>query len=256
MRSWVNRDDLQEVVGRGWLSRRLRRLHLHIPAELTAYVRQFSDCPVLIKREKFRAVFDAYRAATGRQRVVLERQLIGGNIHLVKVLALLRHDRGLPLLDLMQEGCMGMYRALQKYNPEGQAKFSTYAIYWIRQKMDRAIEDTGLHHTRRIPIHRQIQMRIMDRNRRSFRKREGCDPSNEELLAEIRANEDSRDAREIRLRGIHLCNSLQTERAISLDDCPRYENKHGAGATFEQIIPDERVDIESLITALRLLDRQ
>lgn len=97
----------------------------------------------------------ARRAARGDRRA--RQKLVEHNLRLVISVAMKFRDRGLPAEDLVQEGITGLLRAVDKYEPERGHKFSTYAVYWIRQSVQRALNDTG--RTIRIPNH-QHERRI------------------------------------------------------------------------------------------------
>ena len=87
---------------------------------------------------------------TERGRAASER-LTSSNLRLVVSVARRYLRRGLPLLDLIQEGNLGLMRAVEKYDPHRGFKFSTYATWWIRQAVTRALADQG--RTIRLPVH-------------------------------------------------------------------------------------------------------
>ncbi|MHC2070986.1 sigma-70 family RNA polymerase sigma factor [Bremerella sp. T1] len=114
--------------------------------------------------DKFRKQFDQYEG--------VKRQLSSGNLRLVVSIAKKYRNRGLSFLDLIQEGNTGLMRAVDKYEYRRGFKFSTYATWWIRQAITRAIADQA--RTIRIPVHmidvlsklRNVQKRLLQELRR------------------------------------------------------------------------------------------
>lgn len=114
--------------------------------------------------EKFRKQFDQYEG--------VKRELSSGNLRLVVSIAKKYRNRGLSFLDLIQEGNTGLMRAVDKYEYRRGFKFSTYATWWIRQAITRAIADQA--RTIRIPVHmidvlsklRNVQKRLLQELRR------------------------------------------------------------------------------------------
>ena len=134
--------------------------------------------------QTFRAQFQAYEQ--------VKRQLSSGNLRLVVSIAKKYRNRGLSFLDLIQEGNTGLMRAVDKYEYRRGFKFSTYATWWIRQAITRAIADQA--RTIRIPVHmidvlsklRNIQKRLLQELRR--------EPTTEEIArrAELSIDEVKR----------------------------------------------------------------
>jgi RNA polymerase sigma factor (sigma-70 family) len=109
-------------------------------------------------------------------------QLIHSNLRLVVSIARRYQGHGLSLLDLIQEGSLGLMRAVDKFDPSRGLKFSTYATYWIRQSVGRAIADQG--RTVRLPVHLGERLSRLARVRQQLTQSLDRDPTTEELAAE------------------------------------------------------------------------
>ena len=119
---------------------------------------------------------------TERGRAASER-LTSSNLRLVVSVARRYLRRGLPLLDLIQEGNLGLMRAVEKYDPHRGFKFSTYATWWIRQAVTRALADQG--RTIRLPVHVVERLQQLNTAERKLMRDKDKDPTPADLAEEL-----------------------------------------------------------------------
>jgi RNA polymerase primary sigma factor len=144
---------------------------------LKLYVRAIGDGPLLTPAEEREL---ARRKDEGDEEA--KKKLIESNLRLVMSITRNYTKAGVPLLDLIQEGNLGLIRAVEKFDYKLGYKLSTYATWWIRQAVTRALADQG--RTIRLPVHVADQVRRLMRARRQLAQKLNREPTEEELAKE------------------------------------------------------------------------
>ncbi len=142
------------------------------------YLREIGKIPLLTSEEELAL---AHRVVAGEKRA--KDKMAEANMRLVVSIAKRYVGRGLDLLDLIQEGNTGLLRAVEKFDPDKGFKFSTYATWWIRQAITRAIADQA--RTIRIPVHMVETINKLLRTQRRLTQDLNREPTNEEIAEEM-----------------------------------------------------------------------
>jgi RNA polymerase primary sigma factor len=142
------------------------------------YLREIGKIPLLKPDEELKL---AQEVVAGSKRA--KDKMAEANMRLVVSIAKRYVGRGLDLLDLIQEGNTGLLRAVEKFDPDKGFKFSTYATWWIRQAITRAIADQA--RTIRIPVHMVETINKLLRTQRRLTQELNREPSNEEIAKEM-----------------------------------------------------------------------
>jgi len=205
------------------------------------YMQNIGQYPLVTPTEEVEL---AAKIAAGDE--MARAKLIRSNLRLVVKIA---HDfkgLGLPLLDLISEGNIGLMRAVEKFDPSKGAKLSSYAAWWIKQSMRRALANQA--RTIRIPVQSASKISKIQAARTKLTEQLGREPTDKEIAKEINLTERT-------VTGLRLGKTT----TISLHD----PIQHGEDGEFRDIIPDEKTvspdeivkDEETLKHMLALTDR-
>jgi RNA polymerase primary sigma factor len=213
----------------------------------------FTDFLARIARTPLLSPEDELRLARAVERgdLAAKQRMIEANLRLVVHVAkrYQRDDHGLTLPDLVQEGTLGLVRAVERFDHRRRHRFSTYAVIWIRQAISRAIEVKG--RAIRLPVHMTRRLRELDREERRLLAELGREPSAAELAGALDwLPEEVAEARDQRRTTVSL------DEAVGSPD----GNPHALGALIADDAdhaPDARAVAAALRsdvrTALRLL---
>ncbi len=138
------------------------------------YLSEIGSSPLLSAEEE---VYFSRLALKGDE--ASRKRMIESNLRLVVKIARRYNNRGLPLLDLIEEGNLGLIRAVEKFDPERGFRFSTYATWWIRQTIERAIMNQT--RTIRLPIHVVKELNIYLRTARELVQKLDHEPTPEDI---------------------------------------------------------------------------
>lgn len=151
---------------------------MDVDEPIKMYLREIGQIPLLSYEEEIEY---AQRVLNGEEEA--KQKLIESNLRLVVSIAKKHTNRGLKMLDLIQEGNMGLMKAVEKFEYEKGFKFSTYATWWIRQAITRAIADQG--RTIRIPVHMIETINKIKKESRIILQETGKEPTAEELAEKL-----------------------------------------------------------------------
>jgi RNA polymerase primary sigma factor len=228
----------------------LRKAEVELAVEpsldsLRLYLRSIGRVPLLSTEEE---VLLAKRIERGD--IAAKEHMVEANLRLVVSIAKSYVGRGLTFLDLIQEGSLGLIRAVEKFDYRRGYKFSTYATWWIRQAVTRAIADKG--RTIRIPVHMVQRLNKLIQAERQLIQRLGREPSPAEIAAELDCPvREVRDVMRLAQHPISLEKPVGEEDDAALAD---FVEDVSAESPFE--IASKALRRESIARVLAMLPRR
>jgi RNA polymerase sigma factor (sigma-70 family) len=196
-------------------------------ANLAVYFQEIARIPLLTAAEE---VALGRRVQAGDEAA--KQRMVEANLRLVVQIARRYRNRGLPLPDLIEEGNIGLLRAVEKFDPERGARFSTYATWWIRQAVTRALANQA--RTIRLPVHVEMLLGRYTKEHKRLTQELRRTPTLEELARALGTSEDQvAELEELRLQPLSLDLPATPER-------PR----------LSDIIPDVAADPATILTRL------
>jgi RNA polymerase nonessential primary-like sigma factor len=198
--------------------------HQHLPAEHSndptqLYLKEIGYSPLLSANEE---IHYGRLARSGDQAA--RRKMIESNLRLVVKIARRYYNRGLEFSDLIEEGNLGLLRAVEKFDPERGFRFSTYATWWIRQTIERAIMNQT--RTIRLPIHVLRELNSYLTAARELAKTQDHEPTQGEIASSMHKSIDD------------VKNMLElNERVVSLD--MQVANENSAGKSLVEALADK-----------------
>ncbi len=248
-------DDEEEVEDEDTLGLRARLDELKRPEvdltvepsldSLRLYLRAIGRVPLLNAEEEV-----ALAKRIERGDMSAKQHMVEANLRLVVSIAKGYVGRGLTLLDLIQEGSLGLIRAVEKFDYRRGYKFSTYATWWIRQAVTRSLADKG--RTIRIPVHMVERLNKLLHAERRLIQQLGREPSPDELAKDLECSvRDVREVMRITQQPISLEKPVGEEEDSALAD---FVEDVSAASPFE--IASESLRRENIIRVLAALPRR
>ena len=243
-------DDDEEIAGLSARLEELKRPEVDLSVEasldsLRLYLRAIGRVPLLSAEEEV-----ALAKRIERGDMAAKQHMVEANLRLVVSIAKGYVGRGLTLLDLIQEGSLGLIRAVEKFDYRRGYKFSTYATWWIRQAVTRSLADKG--RTIRIPVHMVERLNKLLHAERRLIQQLGREPSAAELADELDCTvRDVREVMRITQQPISLEKPVGEEEDSALAD---FVEDVSAASPFE--IASESLRRENIARVLASLPRR
>jgi len=229
----VPEEDIEEVLPEG----------VSIDDPVRMYLKEIGKIPLLTSEEEIEL---AKRIEQGDEEA--KKRLAEANLRLVVSIAKRYVGRGMMFLDLIQEGNLGLLKAVEKFDYRKGYKFSTYATWWIRQAITRAIADQA--RTIRIPVHMVETINKLVRVSRQLMQELGREPTPEEIAQEMGISEDKvRDIMKIAQEPVSLETPIGEEEDSHLGDfIPDEDAPAPAEAAAFTLLKEQLMDVLDTLT--------
>jgi len=212
------------------------------------YLKEIGTVPLLTADEEYSL---AMRKANGDE--VAKQRLIEANLRLVVSIAKRYTGRGMSFLDLVQEGNLGLIKGVEKFDPEKGFKLSTYATWWIRQSVTRALADQA--RTIRVPVHMVETINKMSKMQRKLTLELGYEPSVKELADALDMTEEKvQEIMQIAREPASLETPIGEEDDSNLGDFVADNNIVSPEGNVESVMLQEH--IKTLLEDLKERERQ
>ncbi len=212
------------------------------------YLKEIGTVPLLSAEEEYRL---AVRKSQGDE--VAKQWLIEANLRLVVSIAKRYTGRGMSFLDLVQEGNLGLIKGVEKFDPEKGFKLSTYATWWIRQSVTRALADQA--RTIRVPVHMVETINKMSKMQRKLTLELGYEPSVKELAEHLDMSEEKvQEIMQIAREPASLETPIGEEDDSNLGDFVADSNVVSPEGNVESVMLREHID--TLLGDLKERERQ
>ncbi len=212
------------------------------------YLKEIGTVPLLTAEEEYDL---AKRKAEGDENA--KQRLIEANLRLVVSIAKRYTGRGMSFLDLVQEGNLGLIKGVEKFDPEKGFKLSTYATWWIRQSVTRALADQA--RTIRVPVHMVETINKMSKMQRKLTLELGYEPSVKELAEHLDMTEEKvQEIMQIAREPASLETPIGEEDDSNLGDFVADSNVVSPEGNVESVMLREHID--ALLGDLKERERQ
>lgn len=212
------------------------------------YLKEIGTVPLLTAEEEYEL---AMRKTRGDE--IAKQRLIEANLRLVVSIAKRYTGRGMSFLDLVQEGNLGLIKGVEKFDPEKGFKLSTYATWWIRQSVTRALADQA--RTIRVPVHMVETINKMSKMQRKLTLELGYEPSVKELAEHLDMTEEKvQEIMQIAREPASLETPIGEEDDSNLGDFVADSNVISPEGNVESVMLREHID--ALLGDLKERERQ